>query len=223
MVGIDERRRACQLCQRAEMIAAMATAFSNMIDGRPVESTDRTSDINPSNVQDIVGEFARGILLTSSALSRRRSRPSSNGRSRTPRSDSTSSIAPARKSWRARRSWESSSRARWVSRWPMRWARPAAPGRSSNTSPARRCVSAATSSTRCVPASKSMSRANRSASSASSRLELSTRDPGVEDRAGARLRQLRCIQASRARARRHRGRSSTSSTVPVSRPASSTS
>ena len=42
------------------MIAAMATAFSNMIDGRPVESTDRTSDINPSNVQDIVGEFARG-------------------------------------------------------------------------------------------------------------------------------------------------------------------
>src|SRR5688572_18712789 len=60
MVGIDERLRACQLCQQAEMIAAMATAFSNMIDGRPVESTDRTSDINPSNVQDIVGEFARG-------------------------------------------------------------------------------------------------------------------------------------------------------------------
>ena len=42
------------------MIAAMATAFSNMIDGRAVESTDRTPDINPSNVQDIVGEFARG-------------------------------------------------------------------------------------------------------------------------------------------------------------------
>ncbi len=42
------------------MIAAMATAFPNLIDGRSVESTDRTPDINPSNIQDIVGEFARG-------------------------------------------------------------------------------------------------------------------------------------------------------------------
>ena len=38
----------------------MATAFPNLIDGQPVDSTDRTSDINPSNVSDIVGEFARG-------------------------------------------------------------------------------------------------------------------------------------------------------------------
>jgi aldehyde dehydrogenase (NAD+) len=37
----------------------MATAFSNVIDGRAVDSTDRTIDINPSNVNDIVGEFAR--------------------------------------------------------------------------------------------------------------------------------------------------------------------
>jgi aldehyde dehydrogenase (NAD+) len=42
------------------MIAAMATAFPNLIDGRSVESTDRTPDINPSNIQDVVGEFARG-------------------------------------------------------------------------------------------------------------------------------------------------------------------
>ena len=38
----------------------MATAFPNLIDGQSVESTDRTPDINPSNVRDIVGEFARG-------------------------------------------------------------------------------------------------------------------------------------------------------------------
>jgi acyl-CoA reductase-like NAD-dependent aldehyde dehydrogenase len=37
----------------------MATAFPNLIDGQPVDSTDRTSDINPSNVSDVVGEFAR--------------------------------------------------------------------------------------------------------------------------------------------------------------------
>jgi len=41
------------------MIAVMATAFPNLIDGEPVDSTERTSDINPSNVSDIVGEFAR--------------------------------------------------------------------------------------------------------------------------------------------------------------------
>jgi alpha-ketoglutaric semialdehyde dehydrogenase len=41
------------------MIAGMATAFPNLIDGEPVDSTERTPDINPSNVSDIVGEFAR--------------------------------------------------------------------------------------------------------------------------------------------------------------------
>jgi alpha-ketoglutaric semialdehyde dehydrogenase len=38
----------------------MATAFPNLIDGRSIDSTERTPDINPSNVSDIVGEFARG-------------------------------------------------------------------------------------------------------------------------------------------------------------------
>ncbi|HEY7056570.1 MAG TPA: aldehyde dehydrogenase family protein, partial [Vicinamibacterales bacterium] len=38
----------------------MPTAFPHLIDGRPVESADRVPDINPSNVNDIVGEFARG-------------------------------------------------------------------------------------------------------------------------------------------------------------------
>ena len=38
----------------------MPTAFPNLIDGRTVDSADRVSDVNPSNVHDIVGEFARG-------------------------------------------------------------------------------------------------------------------------------------------------------------------
>ena len=37
----------------------MSTAFPNLIDGQPVDSTERTPDINPSNVADVVGEFAR--------------------------------------------------------------------------------------------------------------------------------------------------------------------
>jgi acyl-CoA reductase-like NAD-dependent aldehyde dehydrogenase len=38
----------------------MPQAFPNVIDGRPVDSKDRTPNINPSNIQDVVGEFARG-------------------------------------------------------------------------------------------------------------------------------------------------------------------
>jgi alpha-ketoglutaric semialdehyde dehydrogenase len=37
----------------------MATAFPNLIDGQAVDSSDRMADVNPSNVSDIVGEFAR--------------------------------------------------------------------------------------------------------------------------------------------------------------------
>ena len=37
----------------------MASAFPNLIDGQAVDSTERTPDVNPSNITDIVGEFAR--------------------------------------------------------------------------------------------------------------------------------------------------------------------
>ena len=47
-----------QGCQ--ELLTSMPTAFPNLIDGRTVDSADRVSDVNPSNVNDIVGEFARG-------------------------------------------------------------------------------------------------------------------------------------------------------------------
>ena len=38
----------------------MATTYPNLIDGRTVDSTERNTDINPSNLSDVVGEFARG-------------------------------------------------------------------------------------------------------------------------------------------------------------------
>ena len=38
----------------------MATTYPNLIDGQSVESKDHSADINPSNVTDVVGEFARG-------------------------------------------------------------------------------------------------------------------------------------------------------------------
>ena len=37
----------------------MATTFPNLIDGQKLDSTDRTTDVNPSNTTDVVGEFAR--------------------------------------------------------------------------------------------------------------------------------------------------------------------
>ncbi|MEX2284499.1 MAG: aldehyde dehydrogenase family protein [Gemmatimonadota bacterium] len=37
----------------------MATTFPNLIAGRRVESADWNSDINPSNLPDVIGEFAR--------------------------------------------------------------------------------------------------------------------------------------------------------------------
>ena len=37
----------------------MPTTYPNLIDGRQLESTDRNTDVNPSNLSDVVGEFAR--------------------------------------------------------------------------------------------------------------------------------------------------------------------
>ena len=40
----------------------MPTAFANLIDGTHVDSAERVADINPSNLSDVVGEFARASL-----------------------------------------------------------------------------------------------------------------------------------------------------------------
>ena len=36
----------------------MTTTYPNLIDGQSVDSAERTPDINPSNLKDVVGEFA---------------------------------------------------------------------------------------------------------------------------------------------------------------------
>lgn len=40
----------------------MTATFPNLIDGQLVDSADRTTDINPSNLTDVVGEFARATV-----------------------------------------------------------------------------------------------------------------------------------------------------------------
>ena len=37
----------------------MSATYPNLIDGQSIDSADRTPDINPSNVNDVVGEFAK--------------------------------------------------------------------------------------------------------------------------------------------------------------------
>jgi alpha-ketoglutaric semialdehyde dehydrogenase len=57
----------------------MSTAtFPNLIDGRAVESTDLNTDINPSNLSDVVGRFARATRgdLEEAIASARRAFPS---------------------------------------------------------------------------------------------------------------------------------------------------
>ena len=134
----------------------MATAFSNVIDGRPVESTDRTPDINPSNVQDIVGEFARGTTAdveraVAAAKQAFVKWSVSNPQERFDILDRAGTEILARREELGRQL------AREMGK-PLADAMGEAgrPEPSSNTSPARRSAFAATSSTLCVPASRSM-------------------------------------------------------------------
>ena len=54
----------------------MSTTYPNLIDGQSIDSAERTPDINPSNLKDVVGEFAaasvsdleRAITSASAAL-----------------------------------------------------------------------------------------------------------------------------------------------------------
>jgi len=38
------------------------TTFPNLIDGRAVDSADRATDVNPSDLRDVIGEFARATM-----------------------------------------------------------------------------------------------------------------------------------------------------------------
>jgi aldehyde dehydrogenase (NAD+) len=43
-------------------MVVMSTTYPNVIDGAAVESDERSVDVNPSNLSDVVGEFARGTV-----------------------------------------------------------------------------------------------------------------------------------------------------------------
>src|SRR6185503_11556567 len=66
--GHDGRRADVPHHRRRQELAAaviayasvMPTTYPNLIDGQAIASADANVDINPSNVNDIVGEFARG-------------------------------------------------------------------------------------------------------------------------------------------------------------------
>ena len=188
----------------------------NYIAGEWQDGSAVNADINPSNTRDVVGEYARAdraaalraieaaraaapawqALTPAGAL--RHPRP---GRHGDPRAQG-----------RAR---AGCSRARRARRSPRASARRSAPGASSSTSPARRSGSRGEQ----LPLGAAGRRGRDHARAGGRRrrhhaVELPDRDPGLEDRAGARLRQLRRVQARRARARAAAGRSPTSSRGP---------
>ena len=91
-----------------------------------------------------------------------------------PRSSArTCSTSSAARSWRARPSWGGCWRWKRARPWPRASVRPPAPGRSSSSSPARRCASPAKSWPRPAPASTWRSPANPWVRSASSRRGIS--------------------------------------------------
>ena len=132
-------------------------------------------DINPSNTNDVVGEYAARRRRAGDARHRGGARrPFRPGRARRRRSaHDILTSASATRSSPARTSSAACCRARKARRWPKASARRRAPARSSRSSPARRCAWRARSSPPCGPASTSRSRASRSASSASSRRGIS--------------------------------------------------
>ena len=190
----------------------MATAFPNLIDGRSVDSTERTPDINPSNVHDIVGEFARGTPADVERADRvGASRRSRSGRGRTPQErfdilDRAGTEILARKE----------ELGRLLSR---EQGKPLADGIGEAgragaifkffAGEAVRIRGDKLDSVRPGHRSRGHARAGRRRRGDHA-LEFSARDSGVEDRAGARIRELRRLQARGARAgvavdaRRHR-------------------
>ena len=141
----------------------------NLINGEWVTGADVNRDVNPSNLQDVVGEYARADAAQAHAAiaAARAAFPAWSRATR--RSGPTCSTARGTRSCAARRSSAPCSPARRGRRSPRGSARPSAPATSSSSSPARSCGRTGSCSTPCGPASRWRSRASRSASWASSR------------------------------------------------------
>ena len=177
-------------------------AAGNYIAGEWIASSEAAEDINPSNTGDIVGLFARAdATATERAIAAAKAAFPAWSRGVDPAASRHPEARSATRSSRARTSSAACSRARKARHSPKASARPYAPARSSCSSPANACGWAARRSRRCARASTSRSRASRSASSGIiTPWNFPIAIPGVEDRAGARVRQLRRVQAGRPRA-----------------------
>ena len=205
---------------RAEMIAGMPTAFPNLIAGRSVDSAERTPDINPSNVHDIVGEFARGTAAdveqaVASAKQAFAKWSMSNPQERFDILDRAEPEILARKEELGRQLSREMGK-------PLADAMGEA-GRAGaifKYSLAKRCGSVVTSSTRCGPASKSTSRASQLAWSAITPWNFPLAIPAEE---WPRRSHLPTAWSSSQQSWRppRRGPSSTSCNAPGYRPASS--
>ncbi len=197
----------------------MATTYPNLIDGRPIDSTERAPDINPSNLHDVVGEFARGIVDGR----RTGDRGGKAGLSKVVAHDAAGTLRhprprrhrDPRAEGRARPAARRASRA---SRSPTASAKPRARARSSSSSPARRVGVGGEKldSVRPGHRGRGHARAGRRRRRDHA-VEFSAGDSGVEDRARAGVRQLRRRSSRQSSCRRRRGRWSTSCSAPACR------
>ena len=181
---------------------ARMALHKNYIDGEWVAGESERENINPSDVCDIVGVYAqagkgasgrshrrgqgreRGLGRIHAAAARRHSRRGRNGNSRAQGRDRPH--AGARRGKAARRTASPRPCAR--GRFSISCAGSAAPGRR------RDCVDAARR--RCDDHARTLGRRRHHHA-----VEFPDRHPGLENRAGARLRQYRRVQARRSRAR----------------------
>ncbi len=118
----------------------MNAILKNFIAGEWVDGSGVTSNINPSNTNDVVGEYAKAdkaqtekAIAAAKAAFPAWSRSTPQERYDVAEQDRRPRSSPARKSsagcWRARK----------ARRCPRASAKSAAPARSSSSSPARRC------------------------------------------------------------------------------------
>ena len=179
---------------------------ANLIDGDWVGG-EAAPNINPANTAEVVGQYARATADDAAARDR-------GGQGGVPGLEPVGAAerhAVLRKAadeiTRAQgRDRHACSRARRARPWPRASARRCGPRRSSTSSPARACACPASSLPSVRPGvGVEITREPVGPVGHHHALELPDRDPGLEDRAGARLGQHRRHQAGRPRAGLHLG------------------
>jgi len=200
------------------------TEHLNYINGEWVAGSGFTPNINPSDLADTIGLYAKGTAaqVDDAVRAARAAVPAWQAFGIQARADALEKIGLEILGPQGRNS-APCSRGRKARPEPKPSAKLRVRATSSSSSPASVFARRANCCLRCGRTSAWKSRANRWAWWASSALELPHRDSGVEDRARPRLRQLRGHQARRSGARAAPGRWQTSSRAPACRPERSTS